>query len=163
PRPGGDLALALAVARILFDNGWVDPGAAAYCDNLDGFRALAFARTVAEHCDEADVAPEGAADIARRLPDGPTAVLVAWGMGRRRALLVGGGRGRGVKGAAIVRALDALGALSGTLGVPGGGVSFYFKRRGAFDTEFIAGAAVAPRTVCEPLFGRDVLDAKDPP
>ncbi len=42
-------------------------------------------------------------------------------------------------------------------------MSFYFKRRGAFDTSFLKGKAAAPRTVCEPLFGRDVLAAKDPP
>ena len=32
-----------------------------------------------------------------------------------------------------LRALDALGAISGNLGVAGGGVSFYFRRRRAFD------------------------------
>ena len=45
----------------------------------------------------------------------------------------------------------------------GGGASFYFKRRGAFDLSFIRGAAVAPRTVCEPLFGREVLGMDHPP
>jgi anaerobic selenocysteine-containing dehydrogenase len=52
--------------------------------------------------------------------------------------------------------------ISGNLGVPGGGVSFYFKRRGAFDTSFIRGLDVAPRSICEPLFGPEVL-AADPP
>ncbi|HKA87513.1 MAG TPA: molybdopterin-dependent oxidoreductase [Haliangiales bacterium] len=151
PRPGGDLALALAVARVLFERGWVDPGAAAACDHVDEFRALAERRSVAEHCADADVAPAVAEDLARRLHDRPCAILVGWGMGRR------------VNGAAIVRALDALGALSGNLGIPGGGVSFYYKRRGAFDTSFIQGKSAAPRTVCEPLFGPDVLAMRDPP
>lgn len=151
PRPGGDLSLALAVARVLFQRGWVDADSAAACDHVDEFRALAEARTVDEHCADADVAPSVAEDLARRLHDRPCAILVGWGMGRR------------VNGAAIVRALDALGALSGNLGIPGGGVSFYFKRRGAFDTSFIAGKRVAPRTVCEPLFGPDVLAMRDPP
>ena len=54
---------------------------------------------------------DAALDLARRLGvERPTAILVGWGMGRRR------------NGAAIVRALDALGAVSGNLGVPGGGV-----------------------------------------
>jgi anaerobic selenocysteine-containing dehydrogenase len=151
PRPGGDLSLALAVARVLFERGWVDPDAAAACDHVDAFRALAEARTVAEHCADADIAPAIAEDLARRLHERPCAILVGWGMGRR------------VNGASIVRALDALCALSGNLGVPGGGVSFYFKRRGAFDLSFIRGAPAAPRTVCEPLFGPDVLAAADPP
>jgi hypothetical protein len=42
-------------------------------------------------------------------------------------------------------------------------VSFYFKRRGAFDTSFIRGEGTAPRTVCEPLFGPEVLGMRDPP
>jgi anaerobic selenocysteine-containing dehydrogenase len=148
PRPGGDLALALAVARVLFERGWADPSG---CDHVDGFRALAFGRTVAEQCADADVAPAVAEDLARRLAERPCAILVGWGMGRR------------TNGAAIVRALDALCALSGNLGVRGGGASFYFKRRGAFDMGFIRGAAVAPRTICEPLFGPEVLAATDPP
>ena len=45
--------------------------------------------------------------------------------------------GRRVNGGAIVRALDALGAISGNLGIPGGGVSYYYKRRSAFDTSFV--------------------------
>jgi len=48
--------------------------------------------------------------------------------------------GRRMNGSAIVRALDALGAVSGNLGIPGGGVSFYFRRRGAFDTSFLTKA-----------------------
>jgi len=62
-----------------------------------------------------------------------------------------------------VRALDALGAVSGNLGIPGGGVSFYFRRRAAFDTSFIGGEKAAPRTICEPLFGPEVLATRDPP
>lgn len=152
PRPGGDLALAMAVARILFENGWTDPQAASYCDHLGEFRTLAFAESVESWCAQADVAPADALDLARRLgPGRPAAILVGWGMGRR------------INGAGIVRALDALGAISGNLGVPGGGVSFYFKRRAAFDTSFIAGRTAAPRTVCEPLFGPELLRLDAPP
>ncbi len=152
PRPGGDFALAMAVARVLFAEGWVDPEAASYCDNLDALRAMAEGRTLEAWCDDADVSVAAAHDLARRLgPGKPTAILVGWGMGRR------------VNGAGIVRALDALGAISGNLGIAGGGVSFYFKRRGAFDTSFVRGAEVAPRTIPEPLFGEQILAAQDPP
>ena len=149
PRPGGDFALAMASLRLLFERG-ADPGAAG-CDHVDELRALAASREVAGWCRDADVPPEAAEELAARLRDGPTAILVGWGMGRR------------INGAAIVRALDALCALSGNLGVRGGGVSFYFKRRGAFDTSFVRGAAAAPRTICEPLLGPELLAAADPP
>jgi anaerobic selenocysteine-containing dehydrogenase len=151
-RPGGDFALAMAVARLLFERGWTDPDAASYCDNLDVFRALAYRRSVAAWCERADVPEAVAEDLAHRLgPGKPTAILVGWGMGRRSS------------GGSIVRALDALAAVSGNLGIRGGGVSFYFKRRGAFDTSFVGGARTAPRTVCEPLFGPEVLGMSDPP
>jgi anaerobic selenocysteine-containing dehydrogenase len=150
PRPGGDYALAMATARTLFEQDWCDPQAPDYCDNYNEFRALAFDKSVAEWCAEADMSPDVAFDLARRLHDGPTAILVGWGMGRR------------LNGAVITRALDALGAISGNLGVPGGGVSFYFRRHAAFDTSFIRGKSAAPRTICEPLFGPQVL-AADPP
>lgn len=152
PRPGGDFALAMAVARVLFERDWIDPAAADYCDHLDAFRALAGSRSVAEWCLAADVPAEAAIDLAHRLgPGQPAAILVGWGMGRR------------TNGAGIVRALDALGAISGNLGIPGGGVSFYFRRRGAFDVSFIRGLDAAPRSICEPLFGPEVLAASDPP
>lgn len=152
PRPGGDFALAMAVARLLFERGWIDPDAPKYCDDLDRFRALAESRSVAAWCAEADVAVAAAEDLATRLgPGKPTAILVGWGMGRR------------ANGGAVVRALDALGAISGNLGVPGGGVSFYFRRRGAFDTSFVKGEDAAPRTLLEPCFGEQILAAKDPP
>jgi anaerobic selenocysteine-containing dehydrogenase len=150
--PGGDFALALAVARVLFARGHVAPAARSYCDHLDEFQALAESRTLDDWCREADVSRDVAEDLAWRLgPGKPCAILVGWGMGRRS------------NGGAIVRALDALSALSGNIGLAGGGVSFYFQRRRAFETAFIKGAAAAPRTIAEPLFGPEIATLNDPP
>ena len=151
PRPGSDCALAMAAARLLFERGAVSPRAAAMCDHLDEFRELAHAQSVLSWCEQADLPFAAADDLAARLASGPTAILVGWGMARR------------ANGGAIVRALDALSAISGNLGVSGGGVSYYHRRRRGVDTSFIRGRAVAPRTICEPLWGREVLDAHDPP
>lgn len=152
PKPAGDFALAMAVARVLIERGWMDPAAGSYCDHLDELTALAHSRDVREWCDRAGVEPRAAEDLARRLgTEKPTAILVGWGMARRTT------------GAAIVRAVDALSAISGNLGIPGGGVSYYFFRRGAFDLSVIKGDAPPPRTICEPLFGAEVLAASDPP
>ncbi len=149
PRPGGDLALAMAVGRVLFDESWVAGDAATYCDNLDEFRALCESESVESWCVIAEVEPAEARDLASRLRDGPCTILVGWGMTRRS------------NGATIVRALDALGAITGNVGIPGGGVSFYFRRRGAFETP-LAGLRPPPRTIAEPLFGPELL-AADPP
>lgn len=148
PRPGGDFALAMAVGALLFQRGEIDPRAHEYCDHLPAFRALCDSRSAAAWSEEADVPLAAAEDLAERLSNRPCAILVGWGMGRR------------TNGAAIVRALDALSAISGNLGVSGGGVSFYFKRRGAFQVPTLG---PAPRSVCEPLLGPELLALRDPP
>lgn len=148
PRPASDFALAMAVARVIVDEGLEHPDAARWCDRLDAFRALARQRTVAAWCQDADVAPDVAEDLARRLGDGPTTILVGWGMARR------------LHGGAIVRALDALGAITGNVGIPGGQVSYYFQRRRGF-ASLVDGAP--PRTIPEPLLGPELARLDDPP
>ncbi len=149
PRPGGDLALALGVASLLFETGRVVPAAVSSCEGLEAFRALALSKASGAWAAEADVPPGTLELLASTLSDRPCNIQVGWGMGRR------------TNGSAIVRALDALGALTGNLGIPGGGVSFYFKRRGAFDTTFLQKASA--RTLSEPLLGKEILEATEPP
>ena len=151
PRPGGDAALALGIARSLFDNGKVDPSVNSYCDNVGEFRSLACSKTVEQWASQADVSPDEIISLAVAYSDGPSAIIAGWGMQRR------------TNGAATVRAIDALAAVSGNLGVPGGGVSYCFARKGAFDYSFLKGEADAPRTIPEPMFGPGILAANDPP
>lgn len=151
PRPGGDTALALGVAHCFFRDGHADPRAADYCDNLAGFRALALSHDPAEWAEIAGVTHEILETLAATYAGRPAALLIGWGLQRRR------------HGAATVRVLDALGAISGNIGVPGGGVSYYFARRGAFDPRFARGDVPPARTIPEPLFGPAILAAADPP
>lgn len=148
PAPGRDFELAMAILRILFDTGRTDPRAPNFCDNLPALRELVHRRTAEDWARIADVPLRLVAELAGRFADGPTAILVGWGMQRRQ------------RGGAIVRALDAVCALSGNLFRSGGGVSFYFRRRKAFRA---FGPAVRhPRVVREPLFAQDVMAARDP-
>ena len=151
PRPGGDSALALGVAGIFFERGIADPKAAEYCDHLEEFRSLACSRTTAAWADLAGVPVESLVAVADAYAQGPAALLIGWGLQRRR------------NGSATVRVLDALAAISGNLGIAGGGVSYYFKRRGAFDLSFARGSEVAPRLLPEPLLGPAILAAANPP
>lgn len=151
PRPGGDIALAYGLARVLFETDRVDPSAYGYCDHLDAFKAAAMARTVEVWARVADVAVEEVHALAEAYADGPSALLVGWGVQRR------------THGAASVRMLDALAAISGNLGIPGGGVSFSVARRAPFDLTFLGGLKIAPRSIPEPLIGPGLLEASDPP
>lgn len=151
PRPGGDIMLALGVARWLFDHGAADPRAAEYCDHLAEFRALAHACSFAEWAKWADVPVAALETLAATYAVKPAALLIGWGMQRRE------------HGSATIRALDALGAISGNIGIRGGGISYYFKRRGAFDLSFTRSAAPPPRRLPEARLGPAILEARDPP
>lgn len=146
--PGRDFELAMGVARWLFDAGKVDPAAATFCDHLPEFRALAERKSVAQWATLAGVSVAEIEALAVQFADGPTAILVGWGMQRRQ------------RGGAIVRALDALCAISGNLFRSGGGCSFYFKRRKAFRP--FGPVVSAPRELREPLLGKDLLAAQNP-
>ncbi len=150
-RPGGDSALALGVMQRLFEGDGIDPSAETYCDNLSELEAAARSRSTHEWAELAGVTVDEIETLATAYAEGPSAILVGWGMQRR------------ANGSATVRTLDALGAVSGNIGVRGGGVSFYFARRSAFDLSFTRRLETAPRTIPEPLLGRGILEAADPP
>jgi anaerobic selenocysteine-containing dehydrogenase len=118
PRPGGDLALAPGAARRLFERKAVHAEAASWCDHLDAFRQECFARSLEEWAALADVPVEDLRALADLYAAGPSAILVGWGLQRR------------ARGAATVRALDALAAVTGNLGIPGGGVSSSWSSSG---------------------------------
>ena len=149
PRPGGDYELAMGVARALFDDGGIDPDAASFCDDFDGYRELVHTRSVGEWAAAADVPVDDVRALAAAFADRPTAIQVGWGMQRRQ------------RGGAIVRALDALCAVSGNLFVSGGGVSFYFGRRRPFAP--FGGTVTPPRVIREPMLAADLAAAQDPP
>lgn len=148
-RPGGDFDLAMAVAGRLFERNATDPAAPSYCDHFDAFRSLALSRTVNAWAEAAGVSAEEVDVLASALAERPCSIQVGWGMGRR------------MNGAGIVRALDALGAVTGNIGIPGGGVFFSTVRKAAFDRSFVKDEP--PRTLPEPLLGEAILAAQDPP
>jgi anaerobic selenocysteine-containing dehydrogenase len=149
PRAGGDAALACGVARWLLDQQRHDHQATAYCEHWPDYVRLIRSRSLAQWAEAADVAEHQLVQLAQCYADGPSAILVGWGMQRRRW------------GATTVRAIDALASMSGNIGIRGGGVSFYFRRRGAFDFSFAHGPAAA-RTIPEPQLGTGILEAQDP-
>ena len=148
-RPGGDFDLAMAVAARLFEKNATDPAAPSYCDHFDAFRGLALSRSGNAWAEAAGVSAEEVDVLASALAEKPCSIQVGWGMGRR------------MNGAGIIRALDALGAVTGNLGIRGGGVFFSTVRKAAFDRSFLKDSP--PRTLPEPLLGEAILEAQDPP
>lgn len=151
PRPGSDFELAMAVSRLLLERGAWHPDAASWCANLPAHRALVESRSVGDWLAATGLARAEAEALADAYAAGPATILVGWGMQRR------------ANGGGIVRALDALAAVTGNVGIPGAGVSFYFARRAAFDLDFGAPPPAPPRQLLEPLFASELLAAADPP
>ncbi len=143
-RPGGDAALALAVGQRLFTRGPIR-----LHDNLEAFRTLCFSTPFETLLASCDLSAADVEHIADCLLDGPTVILVGWGMQRR------------LQGASIVRLLDALSAISGNLGRPGGGVQFSATRRRPFNLRFKR-QRPAPRAFPEPLLAECIENARDP-
>jgi anaerobic selenocysteine-containing dehydrogenase len=151
PRPGCDRFLALGMAQWIEAQNAVDPTLATWSAGHEAFLELARSRPLAAWARAADVRLEELENVARLYAThGPANIQVGWGLQRR------------YHGGVTVRVLDALCALSGNIGVRGGGVTFYYARRRAFDAERW-GPPAERRGIPEPLLGPGILDATDPP
>jgi len=111
-RPGTDRFLAAAVAKLLWEQGGMDPDAPEFCANLGVFLELLKTRSLTSLLDECGATCDDAATLAACYGRRPTATLIGWGLQRYRL------------GGESVRFINALAAVSGSMGVAGGG-SFY--------------------------------------
>lgn len=148
-RPAGDAALALGVAAWALERGLHQEALRERSHGYEEFLELLTARSWPQWADLAGAAPEALELLGRAYTEPPCATHIGWGLARRS------------HGGAAVRAIDALAAFTGNLGIAGGGASYYFGRRTAYDTSFMEPAA-PPRTLSESLLGAEIL-AADPP
>jgi anaerobic selenocysteine-containing dehydrogenase len=117
------------------------------------FRTLVDSYSLSELCNTCDLSEEVVRDLARRYATvRPAAIVLGWGLNKYQ------------HSAEMFRCVDALGALCGHIGVPGGGVSHGFATQRHFDKAVEAEDQVRQRrTIPEPLLGRGLLDSCDPP
>lgn len=152
PRPGSDLALALAVHRWLFENGGAD------WEFLNAFAVGAeeLRRRVEPWTPERAAAATGlpAAEIeafARLYAESsPAVVRTGWGLERNR------------NGGSVLAAALALPAVGGKFRVRGGG--YTMSNTNCWD--FVDASAATPpptRTINMNHLGRTLLEANDPP
>ncbi|WP_062307077.1 molybdopterin-dependent oxidoreductase [Alicyclobacillus sendaiensis] len=154
PRPGTDGLLALAALRICRDEGWLDR------DFLH-HRAVGW-EELARDLDRYDLGE------VSRWTDVPVEdirfLAELYGKTRPVCTLLGIGMQRYAQGGQTIRAIDALAAATGHVGVPGGGVNYAQRQLGRFyDEEAIThrrGANV--REMLRPTLAADLL-AADPP
>jgi anaerobic selenocysteine-containing dehydrogenase len=121
-RPATDGALALAMAHVIIHNGWHDTDFLK--SRVVGFDA--FRRAVqAFPPDRAAVLTGIAADRIERLAR-------QYAFGKPATVIVGYGLQRYANGGNTVRCIDALGAVTGNIGVSGGGVNYANHAFGRF-------------------------------
>ena len=155
-RPATDGALALGMANLIIERGWMDQD---YIhDHVLGFKRFrAYVRTFSMErvsgitgIDPSDI--ERAAGLyARRKPG-----CIVLGIGLQRY-----GNGGGT-----IRCIDALGAIAGNIGIPGGGVNYANRRIAPYLAAAIAGGcgpAVNRRSFSLPQMGEFLNNAVDPP
>ncbi len=154
PRPGGDGFLALAAAKRILaasagDREFLDN----CCENADSYLALLDRWSEPELAGLAGVSREDIASLAETLLDQkPTSILLGWGLHRREHAHLS------------IRAIDALAAVSGNIGVAGGGVSQGFDEYGPYDPAWWGDQINPPRrTLLMPRIGQEILDAAEPP
>jgi len=153
PKPGRDAWLALAVARLIREAGREDSGFLDnHCEGAREFRLLLESRSVEEFCALAGVPVEDARYLAETImTQHPTSILMGWGLHRHEYAHQ------------AIRAIDALGAVAGIIGVPGGGVSQGFEEYGPYDQKYWGDGLNPPRrTLLLPRVGEEILAARDP-
>jgi anaerobic selenocysteine-containing dehydrogenase len=154
--PGTDGALALAMARHLIDADLIDRS---YIDrHTIGFRRF---RESLQKLDPAaasaatGVALDTIVDLAR-----------TYAQHRPASIIIGYGVQRYMNGGQTVRCIDALAALSGQIGISGGGANYAnrsIRRRLQPDVLNSVSHAVRRRTFPVPQMGRFLREAQDPP
>lgn len=154
PRPGSDGILALGVLRVCRDAHWLDE--TFLRDHAIGWEDLAA---------ELDAY---SMDVVTTLTDVSEAdvqwLAALYGTQGPVATLLGLGMQRYARGGNTVRAIDALAAVTGHIGVPGGGVNYAQRQVGAFfDEEAIMGKSAADVRTFERTTQAEEILAADPP
>lgn len=154
PKANTDGFLAMAAAKLILAAGKEDrdfmlrhsEGAAEYLRILERY-------SVEELCRYCDVPVADAQLLAETLMrKHPTSMLMGWGLHRHEYAHYN------------LRAIDALGAISGNIGVPGGGVSQGFEEYGPYDQQYWGDQLNPPRrSLPLPTIGKAILEAKNPP
>ena len=154
PRPGTDLPVALALHRVLFEEGHADAAfLAAHTDGADRLRDAARPWTIEKAAAEAGIE---AADL-RRLADlyvasSPALVRCGWGLERNR------------NGGSAAAAVLALPSVAGKFGVRGGGYSMSNSTAfGLKSAQWLDTPEPDTRLVNMNQLGRALLDYTDPP
>jgi anaerobic selenocysteine-containing dehydrogenase len=152
-RPGTDVAVALAIHRYLFTNGYADDAFLRnHTHRADVLRERAEAWTIARAADVAGIEARALERVAQLYAESmPALVRCGWGLERNR------------NGGSAAAAVIALPAVGGKFGVRGGGYSMSNSASWGIERTWIGAPEPDTRVVNMNHLGRALLDYTDPP
>ncbi|OPL10846.1 MAG: hypothetical protein AVO34_09490 [Firmicutes bacterium ML8_F2] len=155
-KPGSDGALALGMAAMIIEKGLLDRDFIATASSgFERYRTMAAAFSLNKTASLTGLAPEVIENLA-----------VDYATAKPAALVIGIGLQRHSNGGNTVRAVDALAALTGNIGVRGGGASYAnFQISRLVDDSFLNGEDLQPirRRYPKPGLAKAISEFSDPP
>lgn len=154
PVPGTDGALALSMAQVIIEEGLADRE---FIENhVHGFE---------EYRGLVSGYPPGRAEGITGVPAGLIRQFARmYAAEKPSSILFGYGLQRYSNGGCTVRAIDALAAVTGNIGIPGGGANYAHQNWKKFFSH-VSGPemAINERSFPWPALAQSILDASDPP
>ncbi len=153
-RPGSDGMLALGVARLLLERNAVDEDfIAKHTHGFSGYQEMVLNCRLEDVALATDLKPEQIREIAD-----------LYATKKPLATFAGLGPSYWKNGGAMVRLIDALAAISGNVGVPGGGMSTDIMGAAGLNLAMLREAPKAKtRRILLPRLGEDILNTQNPP
>jgi len=146
--PGRDRFLALAVLKLLQNQGLLDRSSYNMCQGQDQFEEILKGFSLKSLSKLCEVGLDDVQLLAEMYARPPVATLIGWGLQRY------------LFGAENVRAIDALAWLSGSVGQSGGGVYFNISSVRHLDYSWLAEGK--GRRLCLPDLAREIRRAEQP-
>jgi len=153
--PGTDGALALSMAHVIIEYGLFDQDFV--YNHSSGFAQFSGLCR--------DYPPEKAARLTGVEAEAIRDLALEYAETKPAAILIGIGPQRHSNGGNMVRAVDALAALTGNIGLPGGGASYVnFRVTQHIDHPFLEGADLNPlhRYYPKPRLAESLIEMNDP-
>lgn len=153
PEPGTDSYLAVAVSKIILDKDLADKEFINESTrNFEKYLQIIQGFSMKELSVKCDVSIETITELAVTYSQNkPSSIVTGWGLHRY------------ISGHIIFRFLDAIAAITGNIGISGGGVSQGFEEFGFFNDSYALERPEIGRKLPMPTIGEAILKADHPP
>lgn len=153
PKAGSDVYLAMAISKVLMSNDMVDwEFIKARTNNFENYQRIIDGYSLKELSEKCNVDSEKINELASLYHEySPASIVTGWGLHRY------------IDGHFTFRFIDAMAAITGNIGISGGGVSQGFDEYGFFNDEIqIKEKGTNQRQFSMPQIGNDILNSKPP-